>query len=79
MRRAHLELVADTLLVEEVECRLHALAIRLRADEDPDERPSRLRHGDITAESHAGEIYVGRRVVCGQHAQQRSSRPARSR
>jgi len=45
MRRAHLELVTDTLLVEEVECRLHALAIRLRADEDPTSVRAGLRHG----------------------------------
>ena len=37
VRRAHLELVADAVLVELVERRLHPLAVGLRADEDADD------------------------------------------
>src|SRR5581483_517043 len=43
VRRAHLELVADLLLVEELERRLHALAVRLGADEDADDGVSHSR------------------------------------
>ena len=42
---------------------LHPLAVRLRADEDPDDGRQAWR--DVRAELHAGEIYARGGVVCG--------------